>query len=264
MRKMLLIIVSASMVFAGNTLSITEVSDDGAGNVTFTLGYSFDDVVAGFQFDFLSDAMFTLTGAEGGASGDAGMMVSTNESGTVIGFSMTGATIAAGSGTFLTLSGTYDTANNGMLANMGAYDSCNDDGDPACGDDDTRMVLSDSNASALESNFVGVNWTIGSNTLNNDSPEIYSYGLSANYPNPFNPSTTISYSIASPGEVSIVVYDMMGRHVRTLVSDFATPGSYDVIWDAKNDQGSSVAAGMYLYEMVSGDFVEVNKMLLVK
>jgi len=264
MRKMLLIIVSASMVFAANTLSVASVNDDGAGNVTFTLAYSFDDAVAGFQFDFLSDGVFTLSSAAGGASEDAGMMVSTNETGTVIGFSMTGATIAAGSGTFLELTGTYDVASAGTVVNVGAYDSCNDDGDPACGDDDTRMVLSDSNAAALESSFVGVNWTAGSNTLDNDSPEVYSYGLSSNYPNPFNPSTTISYSIASPGEVSIVVYDMMGRHVRTLVSDFATPGSYDVVWDAKNDQGSSVAAGMYLYEMVSGDFIKVNKMLLVK
>ena len=126
------------------------------------------------------------------------------------------------------------------------------------------MVLSDSNAQALESNFVGVTWTVGSNTLDNDSPELYSYSLSANYPNPFNPSTTINYSIANAGEVSIIVYDMMGRHVRTLVSDFATPGSYDIIWDARNDEGLSVSAGMYVYKMVSGDFVEVNKMLLLK
>ena len=57
---------------------------------------------------------------------------------------------------------------------------------------------------------------------------------------------------------------MMGRHIRTLVSDFATPGSYNVVWDAKNDNGLSVSAGMYIYKMISGDFVEVNKMLLVK
>ena len=140
----------------------------------------------------------------------------------------------------------------------------NDDGTSGCDGDDTRMVLSDSNAEALESNFIGSTWTVGSNTLDNDAPEIYSYSLSSNYPNPFNPSTTIDYSIANAGEVSIAVYDMMGRYVRTLVSDFATPGSYTIVWDAKNDEGLSVSAGMYIYKMASGDFVQVNKMLLIK
>ena len=116
------------MIFAANTLSISSANDDGAGNVTFTLAYSFDDVVAGFQFDFLTDGVFTLTGASGGASDDAGMMVSTNESGTVIGFSMTGATIASGTGTFLELTGTYDVANAGTDVSVYAYDSCADDG----------------------------------------------------------------------------------------------------------------------------------------
>jgi len=264
MKKMLLIIVSVSTIFAANMISISAATDDGAGNVTFTLDYSFDDVIAGFQFDFLSDGFFTITGSSGGILDNTDMMVSTNATGTVLGFSMTGASIPAGSGTFLVLAGTYDTANAGTDAHVYAYDSCNDDGDPNCGDDDTRMVLSDANATAVESSFSGTWWTIGSSTLDNDSPEIYSYSLSSNYPNPFNPSTTINYSIATPGEVNIVIYDMMGRHVRTLVSDFATPGSYDVVWDSRNDEGMSVSAGMYLYEMTSGDFVEVNKMLLVK
>ena len=57
---------------------------------------------------------------------------------------------------------------------------------------------------------------------------------------------------------------MMGREIRTLVADFATPGSYSVVWDSKNNEGLSVSAGMYVYKMISGDFVEVNKMLLVK
>ena len=264
MRNIVLTLMAASMIFAANTLSVSSASDDGAGNVTFTLAYSFDDVVAGFQFDFLTDGVLTLTGADGGASSDAGMMVSTNETGTVIGFSMTGATIAAGSGTFIELTGTYDVSNAGSDVNVYAYDSCNDDGNPSCEGDDTRMVLSDSAAQALESDFVGSTWTVGSNTLDNDAPEIYSYSLSSNYPNPFNPSTTIDYSIANAGEVSIIVYDMMGRHVRALVSDFATPGSYTIVWDAKNDEGLSVSAGMYIYKMASGDFVQVNKMLLIK
>ena len=70
--------------------------------------------------------------------------------------------------------------------------------------------------------------------------------------------------IAKAGDVSIIIYDMVGREVKTLVSDFANPGSYSVVWNAQNNQGLEVSAGMYVYKMISGDFVKVNKMLLVK
>ena len=262
MRNIFLTLMIAGSLFAANTLSISSVDDDSAGNVSFNLGYSFDVDVAGFQFDLLSDGLFTLTGAGGGACETAGFMTSTNESGRVIGFSLSGAVIVAGSGDFITLTGTYDVSNNGTVVNLTAQEDCDSDGDPACDSDDTRMVLSDADATAIESSFISSSWTVGDGTLDNEQPHVYT--LSANYPNPFNPSTTIDYSLASAGEVSIIVYDMMGRHIRTLVSDFATPGSYNVVWDAKNDNGLSVSAGMYIYKMISGDFIEVNKMLLVK
>ena len=98
----------ASSLFAANTLHVSNVTDDGAGNVSFTLGYNFDVEVAGFQFDLLSDGAFMLADATGGACTDSGFMVSTNASGRVIGFSLTGATISPGMGDFITLTGTYD------------------------------------------------------------------------------------------------------------------------------------------------------------
>lgn len=252
----------ASSLFAANTLHVSNVTDDGAGNVSFTLGYNFDVEVAGFQFDLLSDGAFMLADATGGACTDSGFMVSTNASGRVIGFSLTGATISPGMGDFITLTGTYDTALAGTVVSVTAVEDCDSDGDAACDSDDTRMVLSDTGAAALESSFITSSWTVGDGTLDNEQP--LEFSLSANYPNPFNPTTTIDYSIATAGDVSIVVYDMMGREVRSLVADFATPGSYSVVWDATNNEGLSVAAGMYVYKMTSSDFVEVNKMLLVK
>ena len=262
MRNMFLTLMFAGSLFAANTLHVSSVTDDGAGNVSFTLGYNFDVEVAGFQFDLLSDGVFMLDAADGGACTDSGFMVSTNASGRVIGFSLTGATIAAGAGDFITLSGTYDVASAGTVVSVSAVEDCESDGDAACDSDDTRMVLSDTGAAALESSFISSSWTVGDGTLDNEQPVEFS--LSANYPNPFNPTTTIDYSIATAGDVSIVVYDMMGREVKSLVADFATPGSYSVVWDATNNEGLSVAAGMYVYKMISSDFVEVNKMLLVK
>ena len=262
MRNMFLTLMFAGSLFAANTLSVSSVAEGTDGTVDITLGYNFDVDVAGFQFDLLSEGHFSVTAAAGGEAEANGFMVSTNASGRVIGFSLTGATISAGMGDFITLSGTYDTASAGTVVSVTAVEDCESDGDAACDSDDTRMVLSDSNAQAVESSFHSSSWTVGDNTLGNEQP--IEFTLSANYPNPFNPTTTIDYSIATAGDVSIVVYDMMGREVRSLVADFATPGSYSVVWDATNNQGLSVAAGMYVYKMTSSDFVEVNKMLLVK
>ena len=261
MRNVFLTLMVAGSLFAANTLSVSSVAEGADGTVDITLGYNFDVDVAGFQFDLLSDGHFSVSAAAGGDAEANGFMISTNATGTVIGFSLAGTTIPAGSGDFLVISGTTEAA-AGTIVVLNAIEDCDSDGNPQCDGDDTRMVLSDSNAQALESSFLSSAWTVGDNTLGNEQP--LEFTLSANYPNPFNPSTTIDYSIATASDVSIVVYDMMGREVKTLVADFATPGSYSVVWDAKNNEGMSVSAGMYVYKMISGNFVEVNKMLLVK
>jgi hypothetical protein len=130
-----------------NTLSVNSINDDGAGYVEVILGYSFEDDVYGFQFDLQSDSILTLTGAEGGACEDAGFMISTNESGRVIGFSLSGAYIEAGSGELLTLSGTYDEDWMGIDIQIYAVEDCDSDGNPSCDNDDPRMVLSGSQSS---------------------------------------------------------------------------------------------------------------------
>ena len=267
MKKISLIFILSASLFAGNTLAVSTATDDGAGMVSFGLTYDFMDDVAGFQFDVLSDGAFTLTGAAGGAAEAAGFSMSTNEAGTVIGFSFTGGTIAAGAGDFITLSGTYDSANAGTSVVIEAKEDCTSDGTPDCnGDTDTRLVFSDSAGDPLEADFHEAAWTLGESTvtLGNEPVKVYAYDLSDNYPNPFNPSTQINYGVEFSGDVSIVVYDMMGREVKTLVSEHATPGIYSVVWDARNNQGLDVSAGIYIYKMISGDFVKVNKMMLVK
>ena len=146
---------------AGNLLYVSDINDDGDGNVAITIGYSFEDAVAGFQFDLLTDGVFILESAEGGATSEAGFIVSTNSSGRIVGFSFTGATIPAGTGEFLTLTGTYDTASWGTLVTISAIEDCESDGDPACDADDTRMVLSNTSAQTLESAFIPGCWTVG-------------------------------------------------------------------------------------------------------
>ena len=85
------------------------------------------------------------------------------------------------------------------------------------------------------------------------------FELQGNYPNPFNPLTIIKYTIAGASETMIVVYDVLGRQVATLVNEIKTPGSYEVSFD-----GSRLASGMYISRMTAGSFVASRKMLLVK
>lgn len=88
--------------------------------------------------------------------------------------------------------------------------------------------------------------------------------LSAAWPNPFNPHTTINYAIEKGGHVEITVYDALGRHVRTLVNNFVPAGEHDVVWNGRSDAGGPVSSGVYLYRLRTDDIVETNKLVLLK
>ena len=90
------------------------------------------------------------------------------------------------------------------------------------------------------------------------------FELFQNYPNPFNPTTTIKFSIAQDAKVSLVVYDMLGQKVRTLVDNVQEAGYYSVRWDGTNDFGSKVSSGIYIYRLQAGNFVQTMKMNLMK
>ncbi len=85
------------------------------------------------------------------------------------------------------------------------------------------------------------------------------YELSQNYPNPFNPTTVINFSIPESGEVTLKIYDMLGREVATLVNESKQAGSYRVTFDA-----SKLSSGVYMYTLKSGNFVASKKMMLMK
>jgi hypothetical protein len=88
--------------------------------------------------------------------------------------------------------------------------------------------------------------------------------LQGNYPNPFNPTTTIGFAVASEEEVSIVVYNLKGQRVRTLVSGVYRAGSRSVVWDGTDDAGRAVSSGVYFYRMVAGEYSEIKRMMLLK
>jgi hypothetical protein len=92
--------------------------------------------------------------------------------------------------------------------------------------------------------------------------------LSQNYPNPFNPSTTIAFDIpGTPGEkrhVEVTVYDVRGRRVSTLIESELEPGSYKLHWDGRDERGSKVTSGIYLYTLRAGERNFTRKMTVIK
>jgi hypothetical protein len=96
------------------------------------------------------------------------------------------------------------------------------------------------------------------------SPVPTQFALVGNYPNPFNPSTTIQYNVGNTANVSLAIYDVLGQRVRTLVSGLQSAGAYDVVWDGRSDMGYQVANGLYFYELKAGDFRSMRKMMLTK
>ena len=90
------------------------------------------------------------------------------------------------------------------------------------------------------------------------------FALHQNYPNPFNPSTTIRFDLPEASNVSLVIFDMMGREVATLMSGQVDAGYHFIQWDGTNSIGSSVAAGVYIYTIQAGKHRDVNKMIYLK
>jgi hypothetical protein len=90
------------------------------------------------------------------------------------------------------------------------------------------------------------------------------FNLYNNYPNPFNPTTQIRYDLPGDARVSITIYDLMGRSIKSLVRSNQTAGYHSVRWDGTSDIGKGVSAGLYFYTIVAGEFRQTKKMLLLK
>jgi len=90
------------------------------------------------------------------------------------------------------------------------------------------------------------------------------FALLQNFPNPFNPETTIKYNVAEGANVSLRIYNVVGQVVRTLVAEQQNAGRYTVRWNGADDRGVSVSSGIYFYQISAGDFSDVKKLMLLK
>ena len=100
--------------------------------------------------------------------------------------------------------------------------------------------------------------------LNRGSVIPITFTLHQNFPNPFNPITTLRYDLPSDALVTLSIYDMLGREVTQLVNTTQEAGFKSVQWDAKDSMGRPVSAGVYLYQIQAGEFIETKKMVLLK
>ncbi len=96
-----------------------------------------------------------------------------------------------------------------------------------------------------------------------------SFELYQNRPNPFNPATTIDFYINGSGDggfdlVKLEIFNILGQSVRTLINESLYPGQHSIIWDGKNENGSQMASGVYLYRLKIGDTSKARKMMLLK
>jgi len=90
------------------------------------------------------------------------------------------------------------------------------------------------------------------------------YSLSQNFPNPFNPTTQIRFTLPQMTKVELKVYDILGREVKTLLTGEQPAGMHTIEWDGRNNYGTQVSSGVYIYRLNAGKYVQSKKMLMLK
>ena len=100
--------------------------------------------------------------------------------------------------------------------------------------------------------------------VNNVINNLDDYKLFQNYPNPFNPNTNIEYVITEPSEVKIIVYNILGSHIKTLINENKKPGNYKTVWDSKDENGINQPSGVYLVKLITKSYSQTIKTLLIK
>jgi hypothetical protein len=100
--------------------------------------------------------------------------------------------------------------------------------------------------------------------VESDNKQPAQFRLEENYPNPFNPTTTIRYALPEACHVKLTIMDILGRTVAVLIDKQQRAGRHDILWDGKDENGSMVASGVYVYTLTGGDSKEMKKLLLVR
>ena len=90
------------------------------------------------------------------------------------------------------------------------------------------------------------------------------FTLSQNYPNPFNPTTTLQYGLPEQSDVTVIIYNVVGRKIKEFQLSNQKAGWHEIVWDGTNNQQQKVSTGIYIYQMHAGDFIQTKKMVFMK
>jgi hypothetical protein len=160
---------------------------------------------------------------------------------------------------------------SGVLMDAVEYDDSDPWPEEPDGNGPTLELINPNVDNALAENWAasagyGSPGSLNSSYLSNEDEVLTSteFILNNNYPNPFNPVTTISYTLPQAALVRMTVYDLLGRQVKSLLHEYQTPGFKSLQWNATNDLGRPVAAAVYLYMIQAGEFTQTKKMVLLK
>ncbi|HWA06684.1 MAG TPA: FlgD immunoglobulin-like domain containing protein, partial [Ignavibacteria bacterium] len=166
-------------------------------------------------------------------------------------------------------------SNSGDILYENIYDNGGDDGggdwlEPMLIDDSNHIFVSfeseqSDSTSILDIVTIKYSHSNDDRLLKSKTNTIPSkYSLAQNFPNPFNPSTLINYSIRENGSVKLEVYNVLGEKIKTLINEYQNSGHKSVVWDGTNDNGYKVASGLYIYKFVAGNYTNIKKMILIK
>jgi hypothetical protein len=125
-----------------------------------------------------------------------------------------------------------------------------------------RLINNDPMRDTLNIYLMGIGEGVSGLDAKLSLPRVFA--VHQNYPNPFNPVTTIHYELPRSSEVRLVIYNLLGQEVRTLLNSPIEAGRHQVVWNGTNDSGVTVASGIYIYRFEAGKYSKVMKMILVK
>ena len=113
--------------------------------------------------------------------------------------------------------------------------------------------------------FIDIEWdVVASVAAADETGMVKNYRLAQNFPNPFNPATTIEFSIPANENVQLIVYNILGQKVKTLIDRAFPSGTYSILWDGTNEAGTQVAGGLYIYRLTAGKTAVTRKMIYMK
>ena len=118
-------------------------------------------------------------------------------------------------------------------------------------------VYDDGTSEIIEIDFTYTGTGVGNDIISKTD-------LLGNYPNPFNPTTRISYSLLQQEMVNISIYNVKGEKIKTIVNEIMSTGNHQILWQGTNDKGKSVSSGIYFYKLRAGRYTETGKMILLK